>query len=59
MKTAARYKAVWELMTAVFADRQPADNIINAYFREGVLSVPATVGLSPKKSGILSAAGAA
>ena len=34
MKTAARYKAVWELMTAVFADRQPADNIINAYFRE-------------------------
>ncbi len=34
MKTAARYKAVWELMTAVFADKQPADGIINAYFRD-------------------------
>lgn len=34
MKISARYKAVLELMEAVFADRQPADNIINAYFRE-------------------------
>lgn len=34
MKTAARCKAVWELTGMVFADRQPADNIINAYFRE-------------------------
>lgn len=34
MKISARYKAVLELTEAVFADRQPADNIINAYFRE-------------------------
>ncbi len=34
MQTAARYKAVLELMQLVFADQKPADHIINAYFRE-------------------------
>ena len=34
MKTAARFKAAEELIDAVFADREPADGIINAYFRE-------------------------
>ncbi len=34
MQTAARYKAVLELMQLVFADQRPADHIINAYFRE-------------------------
>lgn len=33
MTPAARYKAVFELMSAVFADKEPADNTINAYFR--------------------------
>ncbi len=34
MQTAARCKAVLELMQLVFADQKPADHIINAYFRE-------------------------
>lgn len=34
MQTAARYKAISELMERIFADKEPADNIINAYFRE-------------------------
>lgn len=34
MQTAARYQAVFELVNEIFADRRPADNIINAYFRE-------------------------
>lgn len=34
MQTAARYKAISELMEKIFADKEPADNIINAYFRE-------------------------
>ena len=34
MKTSARYKAVFELMELIFADKEPADNIINSYFRE-------------------------
>lgn len=59
MKTAARYKAVWELMTAVFADRQPADNIINAYFRERRFIGSGDRRFIAEKSGILSAAGAA
>lgn len=34
MQTSARYRAVYELIEEIFADRRPADNIINAYFRE-------------------------
>ena len=34
MQLGARYKAVYELMENIFKDRQPADNIINNYFRE-------------------------
>ena len=34
MQTSARYRAVYELTEEIFADRRPADNIINAYFRE-------------------------
>lgn len=34
MKTSARYKAILDLMTMIFADKEPADNIINNYFRE-------------------------
>lgn len=34
MQTSARYQAVFELITEIFADRQPADNILNAYLRE-------------------------
>ncbi len=33
MTPAARYKAVFELISAVFADKKPADNTISAYFR--------------------------
>jgi len=34
MQIGARYKAVFELMQEVFKDRQPADNLINNYFRD-------------------------
>nr|QIM10726.1 rRNA cytosine-C5-methylase [uncultured Alphaproteobacteria bacterium] len=34
MQISARYQAVYELIIEIFADRQPADNILNAYFRE-------------------------
>lgn len=34
MKISARYKAILDLMTMIFADKEPADNIINNYFRE-------------------------
>ena len=34
MQKGAQYQAVLELITAIFQDRQPADNIINAYLRE-------------------------
>ncbi len=34
MQTGARYKAVFELLTEIFKDEKPADNIINAYVRE-------------------------
>ena len=34
MQNSARYQAVAELIGEIFADRQPADNILNAYFRE-------------------------
>ncbi len=34
MKISARYKAILDLMTIIFADKEPADNIINNYFRE-------------------------
>lgn len=53
MKTAARYKAVWELMTAVFADRQPPTTSSTPIFAKGVLSVPATVGLRRKNLAII------
>ena len=33
MKNGARYQAVWEILTEVFKDRQPADKIINDYMR--------------------------
>lgn len=46
-------------MTAVFADRQPADNIINAYFRERRFIGSGDRRFIAEKSGILSAAGAA
>lgn len=34
MQISAWYQAVYELIIEIFADRQPADNILNAYFRE-------------------------
>lgn len=34
MQKGAQYQAVLELITAIFQDRQPADNLINAYLRE-------------------------
>lgn len=34
MQLGARYRSVFELMEQVFQDKQPADNIINIYFRE-------------------------
>lgn len=34
MQIGARYKALGELMEQIFADKQPADAVINAYFRE-------------------------
>lgn len=34
MQTSARYQAVAELIGEIFADKQPADNILNSYFRE-------------------------
>ena len=34
MQTSARYQAVTELIDEIFDDKQPADNILNAYFRE-------------------------
>ena len=34
MKNGARYRAVAEILEAVFEDKQPADNIINTYLRE-------------------------
>ena len=34
MQTSARYQAVAELIDEIFADKQPADNILNSYFRE-------------------------
>ena len=34
MKNGARYRAVAEILEAVFEDKQPADKIINAYLRE-------------------------
>ena len=33
MKTSARYQAVLELITEIFKDQKPADNIINEYIR--------------------------
>ena len=33
MKEGARYRAVAEILTEVFKDKEPADNIINAYMR--------------------------
>ncbi|MBR1648874.1 MAG: hypothetical protein IJ689_04675 [Alphaproteobacteria bacterium] len=33
MQTSARYQAVLELIGEIFKDKQPADNILNAYFR--------------------------
>ena len=34
MQISARYQAVYELLQEIFTDKQPADNIINSYFRE-------------------------
>lgn len=34
MQISARYQAVAELIEEIFADKQPADNILNMYFRE-------------------------
>lgn len=34
MKISARYQAVYEILTEVFADKSPADNIINDYVRQ-------------------------
>lgn len=34
MQMSARYQAVYELLQEIFTDKQPADNIINSYFRE-------------------------
>ncbi len=33
MQNGARYQAVWEILTAVFEDKIPADNVINDYLR--------------------------
>lgn len=33
MQLSARYQAVAELLVEIFTDKQPADNVINAYFR--------------------------
>ena len=33
MQTSARFQAVLDLVTAVLADKQPADGIINEYLR--------------------------
>ena len=34
MQKGAQYQAVWELISEIFKDKIPADNIINAYVRE-------------------------
>ena len=34
MQKGAQYRAVWELISEIFKDKIPADNIINAYVRE-------------------------
>lgn len=34
MQKGAQYQAVWELISEIFKDKMPADNIINAYVRE-------------------------
>lgn len=34
MQQGAQYQAVWELISEIFKDKIPADNIINAYVRE-------------------------
>ncbi len=34
MQKGAQYKAVWELLTIIFQDKYPADNIISGYMRE-------------------------
>lgn len=34
MQKGAQYKAVWELLTLIFQDKYPADNIISGYMRE-------------------------
>ena len=33
MQTGARYQAILEILTEVFKDKTPADNIINDYIR--------------------------
>lgn len=33
MQNGARYRAIWEILEQVFADKQPADKIINEYVR--------------------------
>ena len=34
MQKGAQYQAVWELISEIFKDKIPADNIFNAYVRE-------------------------
>ena len=34
MQESARYQAIFEIIEQVFSDKQPADNILNSYFRE-------------------------
>ncbi len=34
MQESARYQAIFEVIKEVFSDKQPADNILNSYFRE-------------------------
>lgn len=51
MQTSARFQAVLDLVTAVLADKQPADGIINEYLRPGNILVQKTAVLLPTGCG--------
>ena len=56
MQKGAQYQAVWELISEIFKDKIPADNIINAYVRERKYIGSAV--LLPRRFGKLSATAA-